>query len=215
MTLLSPEVRIGARALCLIAWTALAACSSTMAPVSPLRPAGMAMDETQKIGLDHKHGANAAMVRAFYGVPILQKSLFWDGNGEVDDYGAGVAAFRFVSDGVMLGMGVNGSVWMEPGHDVYAAEWEGLLRYYPAAEGMFFVDLGGGWVQGTEAVPTGGTDWNMSFQLGPGYEIPVSKGASVLLGACYHHTSNALGPQNDRNPSQNEIRFWVGWAFNF
>lgn len=147
-------------------------------------------------------------------MPILQKSLFWDGNGEVDDYGAGVAAFRFVSDGVMLGMGVNGSVWMEPGHDVRRRVGR-PAAVLPGRRRDVFVDLGGGWVQGTEAVPTGGTDWNMSFQLGSGYEIPVSKGASVLLGACYHHTSNALGPQNDRNPSQNEIRFWVGWAFNF
>jgi hypothetical protein len=31
----------------------------------------------------------------------------------------------------------------------------------------------------------------------------------------YHHVSNALGRENDRNPSQNEAQLWVGFALRF
>jgi len=46
-------------------------------------------------------------------------------------------------------------------------------------------------------------------------EIPWGEGSSLLLGATYHHISNALGHDNPRNPSQNEARLWVGYAWNF
>jgi hypothetical protein len=38
---------------------------------------------------------------------------------------------------------------------------------------------------------------------------------SFLIGAHYHHLSNALGRENLRNPSQNEVRAWVGFIWNF
>jgi hypothetical protein len=199
-------------ALCVFA----TACSSAPARKDlPPGPGELALEREGKIGIDKHSGANAAVVRAHYGVPILQRSLLWDGNGEDDNYGVGFTGFRFVNDGVMIGMGLNAGVWMERNHDVYAGEFETLLRYYPGIDSHVFFDFGGGWVQGTDPVPSGGTDWNMSFQFGTGLEIPVTEGGSVLLGATYHHISNALGHENGRNPSQNDMRLWVGYAFTF
>jgi opacity protein-like surface antigen len=175
----------------------------------------MELEKESKIGIDKHSGANAAVVKGYYGVPILQRSLLWDGNGEDDNYGVGFTGFRFVNDGIMIGMGLNAGVWMENNHDVYAGEFETLLRCYPGIDSHVFFDLGGGWVQGTDPVPSGGTDWNMSFQFGTGVEVPVTEGGSVLIGATYHHISNALGHENARNPSQNDMRFWVGYAFTF
>jgi hypothetical protein len=197
-------------ALLLLLLLLLAACSSS----PPVAREGDRPLDSLADGLKHRAGDNAAVARAFYGVPILQKSLYWDGNGEDDNYGLGLHLFRFVNDGLALGMGLNGAVWMEDAHDVYSGEWEALLRWYPG-NGAFFWDFGGGYLHGTAPVPTGGTDWNFTFHFGPGVDIPVGRDSSVLIGATYHHTSNALGRQNERNPSQNDMRLWVGFAWNF
>jgi hypothetical protein len=187
----------------------LTACSSSP---SVAREGDHPLDSLEN-GLQHRAGDNAAVARAFYGVPILQKSLLWDGNGQDDNYGLGLHLFRFVNDGLALGMGLNGAVWMQT-HDVYSGEWEALMRWYPG-NGAFFWDFGGGYLHGTAPVPTGGTDWNFTFHFGPGVDIPVGRESSVLIGATYHHTSNALGRMNERNPSQNDMRLWVGFAWNF
>jgi hypothetical protein len=192
----------------------LTACSASP-PAAPDH--GQAMPpyaDAPADGLRHLAGDNAATARAFYGVPILQKSLYWDGNGDDDNYGLGFHLFRFVNDGLALGMGLNGAVWMEDAHDVYSGEWEALLRWYPGNR-QFFWDVGGGYLHGIAPVPTGGTDWNFTFHFGPGVDIPVGRESSVLIGATYHHTSNALGRENERNPSQNDMRLWVAFAWNF
>lgn len=45
-----------------------------------------------------------------------------------------------------------------------------------------------------------------TFGFGGGVDLPVGAGTSLLLGATYHHISNALGRENERNPSQNEAQ---------
>ena len=44
-------------------------------------------------------------------------------------------------------------------------------------------------------------------------DLPVGDKSSLIVGCTYHHISNALGRMNDRNPSQNEARFFVGFAW--
>ena len=90
-----------------------------------------------------------------------------------------------------------------------------MVRWFPRADGAFFWDLGGGYQQSTDPTPTGGTEWNFTFGFGPGVDIPIASQRSILIGSTYHHTSNALGHANLRNPSQNEMRLWVGFAWNF
>jgi hypothetical protein len=45
--------------------------------------------------------------------------------------------------------------------------------------------------------------------------VPVSPNLDFQSGLTYHHVSNALGRENDRNPSQNEAQLWVGFALRF
>jgi hypothetical protein len=151
--------------------------------------------------------------KGYYGIPILQKSLLWDGNGEVDDAGVGVHVAHFVTDDVALGAGINAGAWLLPGADSYSAELEGLLRIYPFGPAPVFLEGTGGFQQATKNVPPGGTDWNFSFGFGPGMEVPIAHGCDLEFGVGYHHISNALGRDNDRNPSQNEARVWVGLAW--
>ena len=166
-------------------------------------------------GLRHEPGANFVSTRVHYGIPILQKSFFWDGNGEVDDAGIGVHVGRHVSDAVAFGLGTNLVSWWTPGRDVYSCELEGLLRVHPVRDWPLFVDGTAGFQLANDQIPPGGTVWNFTFGFGGGVELPVAAGTSVLTGVTYHHISNALGRDNERNPSQNEARLWIGMAWAF
>ncbi|MCA8964432.1 MAG: hypothetical protein H6838_02170 [Planctomycetes bacterium] len=154
-------------------------------------------------------------VKTHVAIPILQKSFFWDGNGEVDNAGVGLRAFRGLGDGWALGMGFVAANWFLSGNDVQSGEIEAVLRCYPFSGSHFFIDGNTGYQQATDAIPPGGTEWNFCFGFGPGYEIPLEDGMSLILAANYHHISNALGRQSPHNPSQNEARLWIGFAWNF
>lgn len=166
-------------------------------------------------GLRRREGESFAQVRAYYGIPILQKSLYWDGNGETDEFGPSCHVFHHITNTVAIGAGANLSTWLIPGADAYSAEVESVLRIYPDAASPLFLDFSGGYQQSTEPVPPGGTEWNYTFGFGPGFEFPMGRGSSLMIAANYHHVSNALGRENERNPSQNEARLWIGYAWNF
>ena len=167
------------------------------------------------LGIDRREGADFVSARAFYGIPILQKSFFWDGNGEVDDSGIGLHWGHFVSDHTALGLGTNLTNWWTGGRDVQSVELEGTIRIYPKQDWPLFVGGNGGYQLANDQIPPGGTLWNFSFGFGAGLDIPIAAGTSALIGADYHHISNALGRDNPRNPSQNEARLWFGFGWTF
>lgn len=168
-----------------------------------------------RIGLDRTPGAEFVSARVHHGVPILQKSFFWDGNGEVDNSGIGLHWGHFVDERLALGLGSNVANWWTGGRDVQSVELEGLIRVYPEPDWPLFVSGTGGYQLANDQIPPGGTVWNFTFSFGAGVEIPVASGTSALVALDYHHISNALGRESARNPSQNEARFWigVGWTF--
>lgn len=190
-------------------WRGAAVLTIAAAACAAPHPAGM----SRRTGISRRLGDTFVQGRAYYGVPILQKSLFWDGNGEDDDAGLSAHVAHFVGDDVAIGGGLNLGNWFQSGADAQSAEIEGLLRAFPFHGAPLFVDLHGGFQLATDPVPTGGTDWNFSFGFGPGIDLPIAPDCSLLAGCTYHHLSNALGPRNDRNPSQNEARFWFGFAW--
>lgn len=163
----------------------------------------------------HSAGANFVTARVHHGVPILQRSLFWDGNGEVDNSGVGLHVGRCVDEHVALGLGTNLASWWTPGANVHSAELEGLLRVHPVSHWPFFLDGTGGYQLADSQIPPGGTVWKFTFGFGGGMEIPLADHSHLLIGVTYHHISNALGRDNERNPSQNEARFWVGCGWDF
>lgn len=187
-----------------LASAALAACTS-QTPASPIAP----------FGLHHDSGSAFVEGRVHYGIPILQKSFFWDGNGETDDSGLGLHAGRYFADGIALGAGANLATWWTGGRDVYSCEIEGLLRGHPIRDWPVFVDGTAGYQLANDQIPPGGTVWNFTFGFGGGLEFPVGHDTALLAAVYYHHISNALGRENERNPSQNEARIWLGFEWTF
>ncbi len=166
-------------------------------------------------GLDLRAGSAFVEAKAHYGIPVLQQSIFWDGNGEVDDVGVGLRVYRNIADGWALGGGIVASNWFVSGADVQSLEAEGVLRCYPFAGSRLFLSGNTGFQQANDAIPPGGTEWNFTFGFGPGYDVPIAEHTSLLMAADYHHISNALGHENPHNPSQNEVRLWIGLGWNF
>jgi hypothetical protein len=159
-----------------------------------------------------KEGDHVLDMRVYYGIPILQKSLLWDGNGEVDQFGMRFRYLTHTSDLVALGAGLSIMNFLLGGSDVQAAEADAIGRFYLHSEETWgaFLEVTGGYLQATDAIPPGGTEWNFTFSWGAGVDVPVGDDVDFIAGATYHHISNALGRQNPRNPSQNEAQLWVG-----
>ncbi|MCA8942930.1 MAG: acyloxyacyl hydrolase [Planctomycetes bacterium] len=160
-------------------------------------------------------GDRSVDVRAAYGVPIVAKSVFWDGNGDVDDVSLKARHLWHTSDHFAVGAGLALNTYLPTGADVFGLEAEAVSRSYLFRSERFgvFSELTGGYMQSTGRVPAGGTEWNFTFSFGAGVEIPVERDTGLQMGINYHHVSNALGRMNDRNPSQNEAQFWFGFEY--
>ncbi|MFQ5504153.1 MAG: hypothetical protein ACE5F1_05045 [Planctomycetota bacterium] len=159
-------------------------------------------------------GSRSLEASIFYGIPILQRALAWDGNGEVDQTGLKLRHLWHTSDHFALGLGLTTSVFLLGGHDVFAVEGEAVGRYYAWSvdDLSTFLEFSGGYMQSTDGIPPGGTEWNFTFSFGPGVAVPLERNLDVITGATFHHISNALGRKSPRNPSQNEGQLWLGFS---
>jgi hypothetical protein len=196
---------------------ASAAAVSCVAKPSILRESSAPAQETE-LHLP-RQGEVVLDARVYYGIPILQKSFYWDGNGEVDAAGIKLRELWHASDSFAIGSGVTASNWFLGGDDAQAVEFEavGRMIVHRAADesSAWFFELTGGYQYATDPVPDGGTVWNWTFSFGPGVLVPISEHFDFEGGVTYHHVSNALGRDNDRNPSQNEAQVWMGFALRF
>jgi len=163
----------------------------------------------------HRKGDTMWEIRGGTGIPLFGKSLAWDGEYDAESYTLTAGHKWLVSDRIALGAQASGTRWQLPGRHRYGVELLGTCRWFFAElnelEKMgFFFDINGGAVVTNGPFPPLGTPFNFTFEFGPGVEIPINNSTSCIFGIQYHHVSNALGSGNDRNPSQNEVRVWVG-----
>jgi len=152
--------------------------------------------------------------RVFYGKPIVGRALWWIGEGDVPNYGVSLQNYFFLQDRVALGLGVNRIEFQPPGKDFGGWEFELRLRYYfleIEGAGVFF-DFNGGWMGAEHSMPPEGTRANYTFSFGPGLDVPLGSGISLLGGCELHHWSNARGTGERAvdNPAQNEFFPWLG-----
>lgn len=198
-----------------------ATTTTTTADPTPRRPMASILDAPPQDTLPsgrgartlHPEGANVLTGATWYGVPIRQRSIFWDGNGEVNDNGLGAHVLHYFLQSWAIGLGLNFAGWWVGGPDVFSAELEGKTRVHPIDALPVFIEGTAGYQYASDHIPPGGTLWNFSFGFGIGAEFQVAERTNFQLGTFYHHISNALGRENRRNPSQNEVRFWLGFAY--
>ncbi|MGA1608989.1 MAG: hypothetical protein ACO4CT_18525, partial [Planctomycetota bacterium] len=146
-----------ARWIILASTAVLAACGTTRAPDRPVlecavQPEALA---SEPLGTSGDAGSTQFLVRGHYGIPILGKSLFWDGNGSDDDLGFGSYVYHYLVDGIALGAGLTATAFKTPGADVYGIEFEAVSRFEIAEVGSsrVFWDWTAGWLQSTDGIP--------------------------------------------------------------
>jgi lipid A 3-O-deacylase len=76
-----------------------------------------------------------------------------------------------------------------------------------------FGDAGAGLLLSTENVPSTGSDFNFTPQLGGGFSLDIGNDNRLLAGARWHHVSNA-NTRGD-NPGQDNLLFFAGVSFPF
>lgn len=80
----------------------------------------------------------------------------------------------------------------------------------------FFIDAGVGLLVATDDVPTGGTEVNFLPRLGAGATWRFGNGPQrLVVGARWHHISNARMRGQDQNPARDGLMLYAGVEFPF
>lgn len=160
----------------------------------------------------HRKGETDRGLRMLYGDPQVGKRLAWNAAGNAETVSVSAAQRWFVSDRHALGAGLTATHFDQEGESVWGGEIQGLMRWHFTEweSTSFFWDLDGGMLLTTEKVPPMSTDFNYTFDFGPGLEAPLGGALSFQAGVQFHHLSNARGRESPENESQNELRYWIG-----
>ena len=78
-----------------------------------------------------------------------------------------------------------------------------------------YIDGGGGYSWANEAVPAGGTTYNIHARVGGGVMYRLKDDCYLTAGARYFHASNAKAHGRERNPGYDGIEYYVGMVFAF
>ena len=162
----------------------------------------------------HKAGERMWSVEGFASNPVVGNVLWWDGKGDVENGGVGIANRWFVQDRWALGTAVRPTLFREDGAKTWGVEVDFNLRWYlwETERIALFLDGSGGFLWTENPVPATATDYNFTFGVGPGFEIPLGESFSFLGGVELHHISNGRGLNVPSNPAQNEVRVWLGFG---
>ena len=76
-----------------------------------------------------------------------------------------------------------------------------------------FGDAGAGLLASTDNVPSTGSDFNFTPQLGGGFSLDIGNDNRLLAGVRWHHVSNAN--TSGHNPGQDNLLFFAGVSFPF
>jgi hypothetical protein len=165
----------------------------------------------------HHSGERMVYVQEHVGIPILGKSLAWDGQGEMNVFGATVGNLWFLSNSFALGPQLSFDMYKTGSEDIFAGQVDAMMRWYwiNSSDIGIFLEGSMGFLFADKPVPPPGTRANESFAFGPGADIPLSSDVDLLFGFDYHHISNARGRHTPVNPSQDDLRIWIGMGFRW
>ncbi len=138
------------------------------------------------------------------------------GNSE-NRFGLGGLSFSyFAIDDLSIGFEFNGLHFdQESAENASGFNFNLLLRWHAVArdDRSFFVDIGGGVMETTHAVPAGGSSFNFTPQIGAGISFEISDDVRLLTGVRWQHISNSR--TFDTNPAQDSFYVYAGLSFPF
>ena len=121
----------------------------------------------------------------------------------------------FVEDYLSLDLGFHLMDVVQQGEDAIAFNATVQLRWHFIHEDTWsmFMEGGGGLMRSSDNVPTNGSEFNFTILLGTGFSFDAGNNNRWLVGARWHHISNANTYSS--NPSRDSIMFWAGISFPY
>jgi hypothetical protein len=127
---------------------------------------------------------------------------------------------QFLIDDVEFSFEVNGWYFSQDGEDALginpaiAFRWH--LIHLPERPWTIFTDVGIGVLLATDKVPAGGTVLDFTPRIGAGYTREIrDDGTRLIIGANWHHISNARIIGDRRNPSRDGLTIYGGVMIPF
>ncbi len=171
-----------------------------------------AADATSDIDYDTDF-AKGTWTAQFYGSATLG-----DVDGEV--YAGHASVGYYLLDGLSFNVGlVGGQIDSDEtfGDDGYIYGAEMLLRwhFYQQPDWSLYLDGGLGFTWSEHPFPANGTHQNFNPQLGLGFTVDLFDPAKVMIGARWHHISNANRSGGDENPGFDGVMVYAGLMMPF
>ena len=127
----------------------------------------------------------------------------------------GVEFDYFMEDNLSLDLGFFGLDIDQDGPSTSGLNFTLQLRWHFVTNDTWsmFLEGGAGLLRTGNKVPTGGSRFNFTPQAGVGFSFDIGNQNRWLVGAKWHHISNAN--IYDTNPGRDSIMFWTGISFPF
>jgi len=127
----------------------------------------------------------------------------------------GVEFDFFIADKLSLDIGLNLIDVTQTGDDTDGFNATLQLRWHVIAEEdwSFFLEGGAGLLFTEHNVPSNGSDFNFTPQVGLGFSFDAGDSSRWLIGFRWHHISNANTHRT--NPGRDSLMLWAGITFPF
>jgi hypothetical protein len=120
----------------------------------------------------------------------------------------------FFFENVELAMfGTLNEVW-QPGGDAFGGGFDMQLRWHFLAEDTWsvFGEIGGGILCTTDPVPSNGSSFNFTPNVGIGGTVALNDSTRLYMGVRWFHISNA--GLYAKNPGRENMSVWLGLSFS-
>jgi hypothetical protein len=120
----------------------------------------------------------------------------------------------FLVDDLSLDFELDG-VYFSGDEDAFGPNLNLLLRWHFCARETWsiYVDGGAGIIWTTEQVPSDGSQFNFTPQVGAGATFELRPNVRMMIGARFHHLSNAN--LDDSNPGTNHLLAYIGVSWPY
>jgi hypothetical protein len=127
----------------------------------------------------------------------------------------GVEFEYFVEDDLSIDLGFLGADFDQEGGTTKGFNFTLQLRWHAIVKEnwSFFLEGGAGLLRTSDKVPSDGSRFNFTPQAGIGFTFDIGNNARWMVGAKWHHISNANTYSS--NPGRDSIMYWTGISFPF
>ena len=127
----------------------------------------------------------------------------------------GVEFEYFVDENLSVDFGFLGVDFDQSGENTNGFNFTLQLRWHAIVKERwsFFIEGGAGLLRTGDKVPSDGSRFNFTPQAGVGFTFDIGNNARWMIGAKWHHISNANTYSS--NPGRDSIMYWTGISFPF